>query len=419
MRYRETDERVPSTMTSYETRTTLPPLGTTVNMTGGYTGLRRHITDVKTPNYSRRRASGELILNDLAIRSSYRSYQNMYLEYSVPRDGNYHVTFTGDLAAFVEQSIPFSIPGQSDLGRMKDIALINAYAKISDGGILSGELVADLAHTISAMRHPMRSFTEAIGMATKVFKKKFRKGARHVPSSLVKAKADAWLEARYMWQPSILDAKQAIANASSINKRMMGGRKVVRAGQKNQWQKITSFSSVPLGWYSLWRVSGSVESRYKASVNAGVIIEIKPTSQFDQNVLDFKVGSSSLASTAWELIPFSFVADWFVNVGSFVAAHNLPPNVSVKGNWVTVTDEATIDYKSTDLENRGYRDSAYEHGQWGSSSILQQSVTRTCNLPLPTHPVAVSGWSTVTHATDAVALVVRPLLKAIQDFKHL
>jgi hypothetical protein len=46
---------------------------------------------------------------------------------------------------------------------------------------------------------------------------------------------------------------------------------------------------------------------------------------------------------AWELIPFSFVADWFVNIGPYVRAITPKVGVHSLGSWTTTKDEQVSD----------------------------------------------------------------------------
>jgi len=50
----------------------------------------------------------------------------------------------------------------------------------------------------------------------------------------------------------------------------------------------------------------------------------------------------SIPITAWELIPFSFVVDWFVNFGDYIQA--LTPKLGIKGlsSWTTVIKETKV-----------------------------------------------------------------------------
>jgi hypothetical protein len=51
------------------------------------------------------------------------------------------------------------------------------------------------------------------------------------------------------------------------------------------------------------------------------------------------MGADQLLSTAWELVPYSFVVDWFLNTADFLAAWNPSVDVVPLTSWVTIMSE--------------------------------------------------------------------------------
>lgn len=126
------------------------------------------------------------------------------------------------------------------------------------------------------------------------------KGGKHT----AKAAADAWLEWRYGWRTLLLDMESAVeAFNTPVRDLFIEGRAGV------------SFSSADIivspeptyhcTWDNITRLD------YDLSVRVNVVLHYDMTST---NVL------VSPLVTAWELIPYSFVADWFVSAGDAIAA---------------------------------------------------------------------------------------------------
>lgn len=65
------------------------------------------------------------------------------------------------------------------------------------------------------------------------------------------------------------------------------------------------------------------------SVRAGVLCNVEKT-------YSSVFGLSKLPETAWELLPFSFMADWVANIGDTIAAHQPRMGVSELASWVTL-----------------------------------------------------------------------------------
>ena len=54
------------------------------------------------------------------------------------------------------------------------------------------------------------------------------------------------------------------------------------------------------------------------------------------------VAPHSLTSSAWELVPYSFVVDWLANVGNYIAALTPKPGVNFLSSWVTTEETLMV-----------------------------------------------------------------------------
>jgi hypothetical protein len=109
-------------------------------------------------------------------------------------------------------------------------------------------------------------------------------------------------------------------------------------------------------------------------------------------------------SVAWELLPYSFVADWFIPIGSYLSARGLAQ--SLTGTFVTSTKQKWA--------IRGVRNNSYwgagGDAQYPSSAIFDSGIsfTRTVSnslavpLPSPKPLEKVASWK---HCANAVALL--------------
>jgi hypothetical protein len=118
------------------------------------------------------------------------------------------------------------------------------------------------------------------------------------------------------------------------------------------------------------------------------------------------LGLTDVASVAWEKLPYSFVADWFIPIGSYLSARGLAQ--SVTGTFVT---SDTVSWKTGGYTVTGF----YAYGGFENyrkrSVILNRSVSTSLSVPKPTvKPLAKA--VTWTHAANAVALVTQ--LKAFR-----
>lgn len=114
-----------------------------------------------------------------------------------------------------------------------------------------------------------------------------------------KNQAGAWLEWRYGWRTlmyDIEDINEAVLEFDTRRKRY-----VQRSGQTTAWNDEDTWYEDPFS-YGTWKHTETQE--YTLSIRGSVVSDIKPA-QFSMNPI----------TTAWELLPYSFVVDWVIGIG--------------------------------------------------------------------------------------------------------
>lgn len=135
----------------------------------------------------------------------------------------------------------------------------------------------------------------------------------------------AWLELNLGWTPMIKDIFEA-ATLIELKER------------KNRFSVTKAMKGVPLvnGNQYDWQVTGKCEKR------TSIVVDVTRNPTWIE-----AWGLNDPAGIAWELVPFSFVADWFLPIGNYLA--NLHAVAALPAKKVIVTRSEKLVGKSQPL----------------------------------------------------------------------
>jgi len=153
---------------------------------------------------------------------------------------------------------------------------------------------------------------------------KYLRNKKRIPRTW-KELSSHWLATRYGWGPLIMDIR-SITRIISTWQAARVKRVKRKAQDHSKWTTWPSLASVSNDWYTYER---SVEDQISVTPTACVVADIS-VPRFTINPL----------LTIWEKIPFSFVYDWFINVGMTLQAlstlYGSTDYVAAKGYKVTL-----------------------------------------------------------------------------------
>lgn len=180
---------------------------------------------------------------------------------------------------------------------------------------LVNDTVQKLTRTMRALRR--RNFKAALGHL----------GITSHPRGFSQNLADNWLALQYGWKPLLADVRGAAEHLASNH---MGRPLRIKSLQRSQSISPPYVQRVSSGNYGKadWIFSEKI-------TRAQCILEFQVTNDFIRQ--GQQLGITDPLTLAWELVPYSFVVDWFLPVGDFLSRLNYDSGLTYMGGCHTTT----------------------------------------------------------------------------------
>lgn len=313
------------------------------------TGKIRFMTDVVTPRWYSRLRAKKFVFNPLSVTEETTSYQgtggevvitgvpcgggglsrntynDQFLHFNMARDVFFGQTAWGTINLCKTSDI-----SGSDIASAVRELSTKARSKVKTGDTQGLESLAQFRQTLQLVRNPLEgaqklttAFTKALSRPLSAQKRGFE-----LTNDLRKVVQSEWLKYRYGVLPLINDIKAVLKALDSSHGKVV---KTERAKAQFSNSSVTTVPHSGGGWN--WDLN--ISSSSNVSIRA-ISVDTYHTSVAS----DLGITPDLVPQTLWELVPFSFVVDWFVNVGDYLYA--VIPRVGVEHLGGCVTVEHTI-----------------------------------------------------------------------------
>jgi hypothetical protein len=283
-----------------------------------------------TPNFHRRVKSGELLPEQSYARWDYSMQRTS--EYSTSKACQTTGYATGSrinhdadlptlrLWGVDYYSVPNDIESQLEQNVDEGAMIICALAQITPD--------LDLLTTAVESRQTLRMILGARRRARDYIRRAMRGGF-----STAKAASQAWLEWRYGWRTLGYDLENIVDLVNNPVQSLIVSGSCSETGNASSTY-VDEWTTGIASWVDTGTISAS------RSIRARVIGR--------WNGRSLRV-VTSIPITLWEVVPFSFVADWFVNVGDVLSAWEAKMHLSTIHSSVSrrTTLESTLSRIST------------------------------------------------------------------------
>lgn len=343
-----------------------------------------HMTDVVTPNWKKRQSKGEIINNPMTRVSTiiHREPFLSTLTYDLEKYGctpkKWYRQFTQSYIVDKAIPMPDSLGATVDLDSVKAQAVSACWAGISavklEGLVTALEFDKTIIGFLDLFKKAYRIIHALRKKEWKLLKSEFSK------SEII----ELYMNARYNLRPVFHDVKGLLA-ALDYDFTSKFDRQTFRAYKKEYDIKSeedlllhTPYSNAQ----TRLEIRGTYIENVSVEARAGVLTSFEPGDITMFEVLGLDQGLTS----AWELIPFSFIVDWFVNVGDTICQFKHDRTFRALTSWVVSSEKTTkiivpqafVPWSAPDTASQRVRNFDYQ-ANGGYTKIITETKVRTPN----------------------------------------
>lgn len=212
--------------------------------------------------------------------------------------------------------------------------------------------------------------------------------------------AENWLELQYGWKPLLMDIEGLLKSLSNLTIAQPTVRRVVGKGRFER-SAISIFDTYT--WPQVGTGKGKFSYRFTTDCKIGI------TFRMDQPLLSFlaQLGFTNPINLVWEILPFSFVADWFIGIGPYLEALSAWDGLTFIDGFQTQFSKmwvsGSVDYDGVNAGNPA--GTVYESSRYKIEEVLFWR-DKLNAFPSMTFPHFKNPLGSITHALNGIALIV-------------
>lgn len=333
---------------------------------------------------------------------------NSSVDVYYPVGGKRQVTrqYEGEIAAWIGSGYTNSIlpaltpdhtAGRSDVS-------YQAYTKMCTPDLDVGVMLGEARETLEMLHHPF--------VALPKFWKKLQRPNFFIRSKLGLPRAsdaasyasNAWLTYRYGIDPLLKDISGIIGEYTRISSKRLGPYCKKTFRQLGQTSAVSEGYTLLEGVYFGYKLSTTTNNFCAAHLYYDII------NQTMHRLTRLGVNPIDMINIAWELVPYSFVVDWWLGVGDWLKLATHSSNYRNLGICTSSVSDTLHTFQL--VYATGYPfDEKYKTAISGTFTRHRKIVDRFTGYALPALPRVNFDYSSLKHVFDSLALTWQKMPK--------
>lgn len=212
--------------------------------------------------------------------------------------------------------------------------------------------------------------------------------------------ANWWLEHRYGWIPFMSDVRSAVNTLLDVSDMPANREATVRASLRTKFSENLLNDLVFADTTENFRLRGNFLREADERLRATWRLSVNPAD------IPGRFGLTNPAEIIWELLPFSFVADWFLPIGDYLSALD----TNLRFNHLGGTYGRRLETTMTTVPLRAESPSHSWHSFSGRGKLIRVTRTRMMSAPsVSASSLSFSANLSSVRVISAVALLRQQL----------